>query len=332
MSHLAATPNVAHDDDADDARDIWAEAARLADDFIGITAAAIRDLWAHEHAAIVGDEAALVALALSGEPSSAREAAREALTAAYVGGPVKRIVSVHSRRSDSEDIRQSALEGLWRGLNNFDPAKHRRPVATIEREVLAALDVVHAARFGMKIPEAQRLAYSKARDEAARRTVAEDGSGPYVDDLAAEIAPEFGLSTVDYWHVRRVVHFGEVQANGEALEATARRSHSEGGEPIASLWEAATPNVTHEPLVAAMLDGLDDREREVIARMYGLDGHPVHTEAETGHALGLTVTVEQSKGTGEREKCRRVRQIQAAALAKLRSTLGVSEGAEGATA
>jgi DNA-directed RNA polymerase specialized sigma subunit len=310
MSFYAATPNVAPDTDA---RDIWTEAARQADAFVGITAAAIRDLWQNDHAAIVGDEAALVALALSDEPSLDREAAREALTAAYVGGPVKRIVAVHSRRSDADDIRQSALEGLWRGLNAFNPAKHRRPVATIEREVLAALDAVHAARFGMKVPEAQRLAYSKARDEAVRRTLADDGYGVDIDDLAADIAPEFGLSTVDYWHVYRVVHFGEVQANGEALEATARRGHSEGGEPISSLWESATPNVAHEPVVLALLDGLTDREREVIGYRFGLDGKPAHTEDETAAALGLTD--------------RRIRQIQAAALAKLRATLGVDADA-----
>jgi DNA-directed RNA polymerase specialized sigma subunit len=309
MSTLV-TPNVAPDL-IEDEFDIWAAAAKDAEAVIGITAAAIRELWGAEHPAVAGDEAALVELALTGEDTTAREVARETLTAAYVGGPVKRIIALHTRREDAEDIRQSAAEGIWRGLNAFNPAKHRRPVATIQREVLAALDEVHAARFGLKVPEVDRLKYAKARAEAAKRIVAENGDGRGIEDLAAEIAPEFGLSTSDYWHVDRVVHLGEVQANGEAQEATARRAAGEGGEPFDAIWSEATPNVGHDTLVEAFLGYLDDREREVIARRFGLDGFPAHTEDEAAAALNLSD--------------RRIRQIQAAALSKLRSTVGVAD-------
>lgn len=322
MSALAATPNVtrivalalveAFEDFEEPARDIWAAAAKDAEAVIGITAAAIRDLWGADHPAVAGDEAALVELALSGEDSTAREVARETLTAAYVGGPVKRIIAVHTRREDAEDIRQSAAEGIWRGLNAFDPAKHRRPVATIQREVLAALDEVHAARFGLKVPEADRLKYTKVRAEAAKRAHTALGSTRSLDELAAVIAPEFGLTADEYWRIYRVTAMGEVQTSGEALEATARRAAgNEGGEPFDAIWQEVTPNVGHNVLVDAFLGYLDDREREVIARRFGLGGFSAHTEDEAAAELKLTP--------------RRIRQIQAAALAKLRSTVGVAD-------
>jgi DNA-directed RNA polymerase specialized sigma subunit len=292
-----AAPNVERNFEDDDARDIWAEAARQADEFIGITAAAIRDLWNDEHPQVSGDEAAAVRFALDGEPSTRREEVREELTRAFIGGPVKRILAIHTRAHDAEDVRQSALEGLWRGFNAFDPSRHRRPVATIEREVLAALDTIHAARVAMRVPEATRLKF--ARCIAA-----------YPDDVetAAEHADEFDFTPGEFWHVYRVWHTQPLSA-----AFTSEPGDSREGAAL-PLWESAAPNVEHEPVVAALLDGLAGREREVIALRFGLDGKPAHTEDEAAAVVGLTP--------------RRVRQIQAAALTKLRATLGVEvEGA-----
>ena len=285
--------------DAEDVRDMWAEAVKASESVIGITAAAIRDLWGNEHPALVGDEAAIVAHALYGDDTAAREVARETLTAAYIGGPVKRIVAAHSRREDAEDVRQSAVEGLWRGLNAFDPAKHRRPVATIQREVLAALDEVHAARFGMKVPEADRLKFAKA-----------NAAHPEDVEAAAEGAHAFGLSAEEFWHIYRVQWLADLVAPGADSLDGGYGEREAAMSPL--LPSAATPNVAHSLLVEAMLNHLDGREREVIARRFGLDGHPAHTEDECAAALGLSD--------------RRIRQIQAAALAKLRLTAGVTQG------
>lgn len=291
----SATPNVELEHDA---RDIWAEAAKDAEAIVGITAAAIRDLWGNEHPAIAGDESDIVAHALYGEDTTAREVAREALTAAYIGGPVKRIVAAHSRRADAEDVRQSAVEGLWRGLNAFDPAKHRRPVATIQREVLAALDEVHAARFGMKVPEADRLKFAKA-----------NAAHPEDVEAAAEGAPAFGLSSEEFWHIYRVQWVADLAAPGaDTLDG----GYGEREAVMSPLMPSAdAPNVGHALLVESLLANLDGREREVIARRFGLDGHPAHTEDECAAALSLSD--------------RRIRQIQAAALAKLRLTVGVAD-------
>jgi DNA-directed RNA polymerase specialized sigma subunit len=290
------TPNVERDID-DDARDIWAAAARLADEYIGITAAAIRDLWNDEHPALDGDEASAVRFALDGEPSTRREETREELTRAFIGGPVKRILAIHTRAHDAEDVRQSALEGLWRGFNAFDPSKHRRPIATIEREVLAALDTIHAARVAMKVPEATRLKFVRCL-----------AAYPGDVETAAEHAEEFDFTAGEFWHVHRVWHTA-------SLSAAFTDEPGDGREgDAAPLWEPATPNVAHEPMIAALLDGLTAREREVIALRFGLDGKPAHTEDEAAAVLSLTP--------------RRIRQIQAAALASLRSTLGATDDAE----
>jgi hypothetical protein len=293
MSFAISAPNVSRTFDEDeDACDIWADAAREADEYIGITAAAIRDLWDGEHPAIAGDEAALVAFALRGDASTAREVARETLTAAYVGGPVKRIMSVHARRTDLDEVRQATAVGLWYGLNAFDPAKHRRPVATIQREVLAALDEVHAARFGMKVPQADRLKFAKA-----------NAVHPEDVEAAAEAAPEFGLTTEEFWHIYRVAWVADINPEAPGfLRGIASQ------EPVmVSLYQEDAPNVSRNALASALLDLLDARERDIVARRFGLDGHPVCTEDETAAALGLTP--------------RRIRQIQAAALAKMRLTI-----------
>jgi DNA-directed RNA polymerase specialized sigma subunit len=296
MTPTHVTPNVERDFDADD-RDIWAAAARLADEFIGITAAAIRDLWNDEHPQVAGDEAEAVRFALDSTPSTRREEIREELTRAFIGGPVKRILAIHTRSHDAEDVRQSAIEGLWRGLNAFDASKHRRPIATIEREVLAALDTIHAARVAMKVPEATRLKFVRCL-----------AAYPGDVEAAAEHAEEFDFTPGEFWHVHRVWHTASLSAAYTDEPGDVRESFA------ASLYEQVTPNVGHEPMVAAMLDGLTAREREVIALRFGLDGKPAHTEDEAAAVLGLTP--------------RRIRQIQAAALVSLRSTLGVADAAE----
>src|SRR5262245_26257352 len=63
----------------DEPTDLWESAAVWSGSSLGLTGAAIRDLWSRTYPPIVDDEAAVVALALSDDPSPAREAARELL-------------------------------------------------------------------------------------------------------------------------------------------------------------------------------------------------------------------------------------------------------------
>jgi DNA-directed RNA polymerase specialized sigma subunit len=287
MSFDTAAPN----DTRNESDEFWANATNV-ESGIGITATAVRHLWSHsfDHEPATAE---LVALAFAPDWSLVREAAREVLTQTFIG-TVKRIIAAHTRRADAEDVRQAAIVGMWSGLRAFNPEKHRSPVACIQREVLAALDDVHAARFGMKVPEAHRLAYSKARAEAAKRVMADDGNGLAVDDLAAEIAPEFGISTIDYWHVDRVVHLAGVASDGTVtyglnsgdIDASAGDYAPQPDVAPLVTWDA--PNAARDMVVSALLGTLDVRSREVVARYFGLDGYAAHTDEEIGTALGVT--------------------------------------------
>jgi RNA polymerase sigma factor (sigma-70 family) len=291
METSPATPDVTR---SNDDVDIWAAAAQLADDFIGITAAGIRDLWEAEHPGVPNAEApALVALALSADPSTAREEARERLSGAFLGSVVKRVLATHLRSTGAEDMRQTAMEGVWRGLNAYDPAKHRSPVATLQLSVLAALNDAHAARYAMTVPEKVRLRFVKACD-----------AFPGDLEAAAEHADEQGLTTDEFWHIYRLTF----------VDAPPSVSAEVAEPDYAPLWEAATPDVTRDETVAVLLAGLSDRERRVIALRFGLDDEAAHTEDETAEVLGLTP--------------RRVRQIQAAALDRLRVTSSADESDE----
>lgn len=309
--------------DLDDApADIWADLR--ATETRGIIADDIRDLWQTIWPTLGEAESTVFALAL--EDRSIRptrtsdrdaEAAREALTGAYMG-VVKSILIYHTGADTRDDLRQTALVGLWHGFREAERTG-RHPRVTVQRSVLHALSAAHAARFGMTVPEAERLTYAKVRKLAAEQ-VQTDPSGSDVDMLAAELAPEHGMSEADYWRIHRVTTLGEVLPTGDAVQGTARRrsgddaGSGEASEHSAPLVEPSTENPVADALVAALLDRLDPAERRVIALRYGLDGEPVHTEEEAAAVLTRTT--------------RRVRQIVAGALAKLREPLADEAPAE----
>lgn len=307
---------------ADAPRDIWEGAVPL--EVRGITADDIRDLWQRTWPNLGEAESTVFELALSDRRDREAEAAREALTAAYMG-VVKSITRTHAgQRADHDDIRQTALMGLWRGFREAE-RKGVAPKVTIQRTVLAALSDAHAARFAMSVSEKDRLAFSAAR-RAAEALLAEEGAttepegagvrggwtnaGSGVDELAASLAPEHGLATDAYWLIYRVLFVFEVQPSGEVsrsgedsfLGEGATYTQTEAARPIAG--EPAEVSDAAAALVAALLDRLEPAERHVVALRYGLDGQPVHTEEEAAEAVGRTT--------------RRVRQIVAGALAKLR--------------
>lgn len=242
---------------------------------MNITTAAMRDLWTATWPALA-DDARVVALARAGN-----EDARERITTAYMG-TVKRIVGKHLCWSDADDIRQAALLGIWQAVKEFDTDKgHRGLAATVQRNILHALGAQFALRFGLHVPTPQRLAWSQIRAEAARRVQDRTAHGD-IDDVAAAIAPEFGLSSWD---------FEEIDA---AAHGWAR-------------WHTLAPTAPTGPVpdVTDHLGRLATREREVIERRFGLAARPQETEDEAAASMAVTP--------------RRVRQIQAAALTKLRA-------------
>lgn len=281
--------------------DVWHNATAI--DAPGTTGAAMRYLWSGTFDQLGDRERDIIELALSADDTPAREAARELATQAYMG--VARTIAAAHVRHTGDDGRQVALLGMWQGFREYNPAKHTRPLATIQRNVLRALSDAHAARFGMTIPEPQRLAYAKA-------------NAAHPEDIyaAAEAAPDHGLSAETFWHIYRVLHMhGSVSSDGTITTGLDSGDINATGpdyapqpmiSPLVALAEE--PNPVQAALVEGLLASLTDREREVVALRFGLDDKAAHTEDEAAAALALTP--------------RRVRQIQAAALAKLRPTLG----------
>jgi RNA polymerase sigma factor (sigma-70 family) len=305
------------------AADIWTD-ARPAESR-GITHDDIRDLWQTTWPALGDTEPAVFALALSDARTPQAEAAREALTSAYMA-VVKKITATHLREAaDREDMRQTALMGLWQGFREFNPTKgHRTPAATVQRNVIRALSDAHAARFAMSVSERDRLAFSKARQAAEAQMTSETAeraaglrghgwfqAGSSFDELAAALAPEFGLSSDGYWQVYRVLFVAEVLPSGDVQRSGEDSFLSDGAtgtyaqqENVTGLAPAIEQNDPAAALVGGLLDRLTDREREVVERYYGLGEHPAHTDEEIGKALGFTKM--------------RSNQIRNGALAKLR--------------
>lgn len=325
MSNQNSTPNVSGDtavsrlygswielhailDSLDFAdRDVWADARGSA-----WSALSIRTLWSdeHPHIATAAEERALIDLAHSPEWSTTREDARERLTVASIGA-IKRLVRNYKFAPDwHEDAQQTALLGLWEAVAAFDPAKgHRRLAATIVHRVQDTLRALYGGTYSLHVPTADRAAYSKTRAAAAE--LVQDTHEGELNEVAARLAPEFGLTAESYWYIYHAEHALGVAPDGSVtagldsgdIDATSR---DYAAQPLVSaiLPEIPTPNVESEALVVALLGRLDARERQVVALRFGLDENATHTEDEAAAALSLTP--------------RRVRQIQAAALAKLR--------------
>lgn len=269
-------------------RDIWADAQPAESN--GIVADDMRDLWTRTWPGLGDDEHRVVALALSDAKTAKAEAAREALTASYMS-IARSIVRFHMNR-DSEDVRQTALLGMWQGFREYDPARHTRPLATVQLNIRRALSARAGARFHLSINEHDRLAYSRA-----------NAAHPEDIEAAAAAAPEHGLPTPAFWSVYYSMHTQSVAPDG-TLAVDREDAVSQTLTPLVEAPEPASPATV--ALVEALLARLDETERRVIALRFGLDGEPAHTKEEAARVLGRSV--------------RRVLQIQAAALDKMRES------------
>lgn len=202
----------------------------------------------------------------------------------------------NSSRDDSADFEASAVVGLMRAIDSFDPTKGRFGAwayKPIQREVLRA---VRDADFKSMNPGD----FERRPDILRAVTKLQAGDDTRMPTNAA-IAAEAGV-TVD--QVRRVLE-------APHLESIHQRVGDDGATELGDLIESDTTGVEGSVLSALTLtaledygfSALDERELFVLIRRFGLDCEPEQKLASIGDMLGLS-----------REA---VRQVEAKALAKI---------------
>lgn len=223
----------------------------------------------------------------------------EIMTTNY--GLVRRYVAMFTAKSQEhvEDFESAGKVGLLWAISSYDPA--RGPFSSwafkpIQREVLRA--VRDADHPNLNPGDFDKRPVILA---AERAYLEEMGLDARIDHAA--IAERAGLTEAQ---VRRVLDAPRL----DSLQAPAGSANDE-----AIPWEDRLPdpsaNIEDEVLLRSLIRiindhgpaRLDDRERYVLTRRFGLDGEPEHSLRVIGEHLGLS-----------REG---VRQIQQKALAKL---------------
>ena len=202
----------------------------------------------------------------------------------------------NSSRDDSADFEASAVVGLMRAIDSFDPTKGRFGAwayKPIQREVLRAVrdadfKSMNPGDFERRPDILRAVAKIQAGDETRMPT-------------NAAVAAEAGV-TVD--QVRRVLE-------APHLESIHQRVGDDGATELGDLIESDTTGVEGSVLSAMTLtaledygfSALDERELFVLVRRFGLDCEPEQKLASIGDMLGLS-----------REA---VRQVESKALAKI---------------
>lgn len=202
----------------------------------------------------------------------------------------------NSSREDSADFEASAVVGLMRAIDSFDPTRGRFGAwayKPIQREVLRA---VRDADFKSMNP-----GDFERRPDILRAVVKLQAGDDTKMPTNAAIAAEARV-TVD--QVRRVLE-------APHLESIHQHVGDDGGTELGDLIESDTTRVEGAVLSSMTLTALEDygfraldeRELFVLVRRFGLDSEPEQKLASIGDMLGLS-----------REA---VRQVEAKALSKL---------------
>jgi RNA polymerase sigma factor (sigma-70 family) len=202
----------------------------------------------------------------------------------------------NSSKEDSADFEASAVVGLMRAIDSFDPTKGRFGAwayKPIQREVLRA---VRDADFKSMNPGD----FERRPDILRAVTKLQAGDETRMPTNAA-VAAEARV-TVD--QVRRVLE-------APHLESIHQHVGDDGGTELGDLIESDTTRVEGAVISSMTLTALEDygfraldeRELFVLVRRFGLDSEPEQKLASIGDMLGLS-----------REA---VRQVEAKGLAKL---------------
>lgn len=207
----------------------------------------------------------------------------------------------NSSREDSADFEASAVVGLMRAIETFDPSKGRFgqwAYKPIQREVLRA---VRDADFKSMNPGDFERRPDILRALAKLQKIAEEnGTEPRLI-TNEDVAREAGVTTDQ---VRRVLE-------APRLESIHQSVGEEGDTELGDLIESGETDVEGSVIASMTLTALEDyglkaldaRELLVLVRRFGLDCEPEQKLASIGEVLGLS-----------REA---VRQVESKALAKI---------------
>ena len=202
----------------------------------------------------------------------------------------------NSSREDSADFEASAIVGLMRAIESFDPSRGRFgqwAYKPIQREVLRA---VRDADFKSMNP-----GDFERRPDILRAVVRLQKGDDTKQIPHADVAKEAGVTTDQ---VRRVLE-------APHLDSLHQMVGSEGDTELGDLIESDMGDVEGSVIASMTLTALEDyglraldkRELLVLVRRFGLDCEPEQKLASIGEVLGLS-----------REA---VRQVESKALAKI---------------
>ncbi len=221
----------------------------------------------------------------------------------FVEGNIGLVVSVARRFQGSgcsfEDLVQEGTIGLLRAVDLYDGRRGFRFSTYATWWIRQAIaQAVARSRGEVVLPRGVRS--DLARVERARRELEQRlGREPRARELAA-------ASGLDELRVRELLGYARAalsldQRIGEDAETTyADLVADRDAEPI----EQTIEHDDLRTIIAAALEHLDEREREVLAYRFGLGGHEPHTLEDAAAHFGIA-----------RE---RIRQIEARAITRLR--------------
>jgi RNA polymerase sigma factor (sigma-70 family) len=209
-----------------------------------------------------------------------------------------------SRGIDRDELMQDGVVGLLRALERYDPEQGTPFWAYASWWVRQAMQQLVSELAGPVVLSDRALRQLARIKDVQRRHAQANGTEPSLREIAAET----GLPGEQ---VGRLI---AAQGNARALESPAGGDDDSAStlrdlvaDPRAEDEFERVPRRVAAARLPGLLDRLNERERKIIRARYGLDGRE-HTLREIAEDLGVSAE--------------RVRQIEAAAMRKLREAVG----------